>query len=44
MKFSDIFFQEYYRKMLQPKGNNPIRNRADSFLKVFQLLESKKQS
>ncbi len=40
MKFSEIFKRDYYDKMLRPgHPSNPVRNRADSFLKVFELLE-----
>lgn len=39
-KFSEIFKEKYYQKMLTPgHPANPVRNRADSFLKVFELLE-----
>lgn len=41
-KFSKIFQEKYYQKMISPAGNNPVRNRADSFLKIFELLEQKK--
>jgi hypothetical protein len=27
--------------LLKPNGNNPVRNRADSFLKVFELLDER---
>lgn len=41
-KFSEIFKEKYYQKMLTPgHPANPVRNRADSFLKVFELLEEK---
>jgi len=42
-KFSDLFKNDFYQKMLTPNGSNPVRNRADSFLKVFEILESKNQ-
>ena len=43
MTFSELFKTEYYDKMKTPgHPNNPVRNRADSFLKIFQLLEEKK--
>jgi len=41
MKFSQIFKEKYYDKLLTPNDGNPIRNRADSFLKIFEFLESK---
>ncbi len=41
MKFSQIFKERYYNKLLTPNFGNPIRNRADSFLKIFEFLESK---
>jgi hypothetical protein len=45
MKFSEIFKRDYYDLMLRPgHPANPIRNRADSFLKVFQLLEEKEEA
>ena len=40
-KFSDLFKNDFYQKMLTPNGNNPVRNRADSFLKIFEILELK---
>lgn len=38
--FVDYFKSEYYQKLLTPGngGQNPVRNRADSLLLVFQLL------
>lgn len=43
MIFSELFKTEYYNKLKIPgHPNNPIRNRADSFLKIFELLEEKK--
>lgn len=42
MTFSEIFKKEYYNKMISPAGNNPVRNRADSFLLIFQELEKMK--
>jgi len=44
MKFSTIFKEDYYNKLLTPLKGNPIRNRADSFLKIFELLESKNKN
>tara|TARA_B100000131_G_scaffold318971_1_gene363905 strand:- start:2451 stop:3092 length:642 start_codon:yes stop_codon:yes gene_type:complete len=44
MSFVELFRKEYYRKLLSPHGSNPIRNRADPFLKVFELLEDRKLS
>lgn len=41
MSFIQHFKENYYQKLLTPNGNNPVRNRADSLLKVFELLESK---
>jgi hypothetical protein len=41
MKFSTIFKQQYYQKMLTPGHPlNPVRNRADNFLYVFEYLEN----
>ncbi len=42
VRFSEVFKNEFYQRMISPAGNNPVRNRADSFLKIFQLLEQKK--
>ena len=42
MKFSDFFKENFYHKMLKPgHPSNPIRNRADNFLKIFSILEKK---
>lgn len=39
MTFVEHFRQTYYDKLITPSGNNPVRNRADSLLKVFDLLK-----
>ena len=42
MKFSEIFREEYYKRMLKPgHPANPIRDRATSFLTVFEELDKK---
>jgi len=42
MSFVEHFKEKYYKKLLQPAHpNNPIRDRATSFLKVFEELEKK---
>lgn len=41
MSFSEFFKNEYYQKMIFPESGGPVRNRADSFLKIFQELEKK---
>lgn len=42
MSFSELFKTKYYDKMKTPgHPSNPIRNRSDSFLKLFQELEKK---
>ena len=40
--FSQVFKENFYQKMISPAGNNPVRNRADRFLKIFEILEKKK--
>lgn len=42
--FCDYFKAELYQKMLTPNGSNPVRNRADSLLKVFETLEDSGKS
>ncbi len=37
--FSKYFKETYYKKLLTPNGNNPVRNRADGFYEVFKKLE-----
>lgn len=41
--FTSYFENNFYKKLLSPAGNNPVRNRADSLKIVFETLESKKQ-
>jgi len=41
--FADYFRENFYRKMLTPNGSNPVRNRADSMLLIFEMLEKKNQ-
>jgi|TARA_R100001480_G_scaffold85267_1_gene93264 hypothetical protein len=41
MKFTNIFKDQFYQALRTPAGNNPVRDRSDSFLKVFELLEEK---
>lgn len=38
--FAPIFKEQFYDKMLKPNGNNPVRNRADGFMKIFELLDA----
>ena len=38
-KFSEVYKELYYDKMKQPAGNNPIRDRSEGFLKIFEMLE-----
>ena len=43
-KFSGVFKKVFYKRMLMPGHHkNPIRNRADNFLKIFRILEKKKR-
>jgi hypothetical protein len=42
--FVEYFKETYYEKLKTPSGNNPVRNRADSLLKIFEILEKKPQS
>lgn len=39
-QFVPYFKQHFYEKLLQPNGNNPIRNRAEGFLRIFEILDS----
>jgi hypothetical protein len=44
-KFSEVFKDLYYKKMLTPSHSmNPVRNRADNFLRVFEMLENSNKS
>ena len=44
-KFSEVFKDLYYKKMLNPSHPmNPVRNRADNFLRVFEILENSNKS
>ncbi len=38
--FVEHFKKEYFQKLITPIGDNPVRNRADSLLKVFEMLET----
>jgi hypothetical protein len=42
--FCEYFKAEIYPRLLSPNGNNPVRNRADSLLKVFEILEGMDKS
>lgn len=37
--FVEKFKQEFYHRLLTPNGSNPVRNRADSLLLVFEELD-----
>lgn len=37
--FSNIFKKEFYNPLITPNGSNPVRNRADSLLVVFEELD-----
>ena len=39
MTFIPYFKEHFYQALLTPNGNNPVRNRADSLLLVFEELE-----
>ncbi len=41
MSFVNYFKENYYEKLKTPTPGNPVRDRSDSMLKVFELLESK---
>lgn len=41
--FVPYFKEHFYQKLLQPNGANPVRNRADSLLAVFELLDAMKK-
>ena len=38
--FTPYFKKHFYQPLLTPNGNNPVRNRADGFLKIFELLDA----
>lgn len=38
-KFTPIFNAEFRDKLLQPAGANPVRDRASSFGKIFEILD-----
>lgn len=40
-KFAPFFKELYYHKLITPSGNNPVRDRAVSLLKVFEILDSR---
>lgn len=40
-QFAPYFKEHFYDKMRQPNDNNPVRDRAPSMLKVFELLDEK---
>lgn len=42
--FSEYFKNTYYQKLINPNNGNPIRNRADSLLKVFEILDNKPEN
>lgn len=39
-QFTPYFKEHFYKKLLTPAGSNPVRNRADSFLKIFEILDA----
>lgn len=39
--FVNYFKENFYEKMLQPNGNNPIRNRADSWIAMLEAFDTK---
>lgn len=41
--FSQIFKNDFYQKLITPTGNNPVRNRALGFEKIFALLDTKQK-
>ena len=41
MNYSKRFSSKFFTKLLQPAGNNPVRDRASSFEKIFELLDQK---
>lgn len=43
MSFLDYFKENIYEKLKTPNGNNPIRDRSESMLKIFELLEQKEE-
>lgn len=42
-QFSPFFKEFFYQKLITPSGNNPVRNRAIGFEKIFELLDKKKR-
>lgn len=40
MKFTDYFKENYSQRLRTPAGNNPVRDRSDSMLMAFELLEA----
>ena len=41
MTYSKRFSSRFFTKLLQPAGNNPVRDRATSFSLIFELLDQK---
>ena len=41
-EFVPYFKEHFYQKLLTPNGSNPVRNRADGFLKIFEILDRQK--
>lgn len=41
--FIPYFKENFYQKLLTPAGNNPVRDRASGFLKIFEELEARCQ-
>ena len=39
--YSKRFSSKFFTKLLQPAGNNPVRNRASSFEIIFEELDKK---
>lgn len=40
-KFAPFFRELYYHKLITPSGTNPVRDRAVSLQKVFEILDSR---
>ncbi len=40
-KFAPFFREFYYQKLITPSGTNPVRDRAVSLQKVFEILDSR---
>ena len=42
-QFTSYFMQEFHNKLLSPNGNNPVRDRASGFKKIFEILDSQQK-